>query len=75
MKEVLAYTASTRIVRNEDGSLSPQEYSGGMWLTFYYQDGYPVQVSNDHAGLKECQAWTGIDDSTLASHTGRISLL
>jgi hypothetical protein len=64
MKEVLAETASTRIVENEDGSLSPQECSGGMWLTCYYQDGYPVQVPNNSAGLKECQAWAGIDDST-----------
>ena len=66
-REVLAETASTRIVKNQDGSLSPQEYKDGMWLTFYYQDGYPVQVPNNNAGLEECKAWTGIEDVTVDS--------
>ena len=63
MEEVLAETASTRIVQNEDGSLSPQVCQDGWWTTCYYQDGYPVQVPNSEMGMQECQAWTGLDTS------------
>lgn len=58
--EILVQGENTRIVRNPDGSLSPQEKEHGFWFTCYYPDGFPVKVGDNEVGLAECESRSGL---------------